>query len=162
MTKSEVTKEKRNKANNIINYLKPNIIMKKIAIILTFIIASGFTFTNILSENSLSGITKNIAEAIRKGNASKLAVYFNSSIDLSIPGKEGSFSKAQAKQIVKEFFTKNKPKSFKIKHKGTSSDGSNYAIGMLVTNKGNFRTYFLIKTISNKSYIQQLQFDKDK
>jgi hypothetical protein len=136
--------------------------MKKIAIIISFVIVSGFTFISLFPENSLDDITKNIANAIRKGNATELAVYFNSSIDLTVPGKEGSFSKAQAEQIVKDFFTKNTPKSFEIKHQGTSADGSNYAIGSLVTNKGNFRTYFLTKSISNKNYIQQLQFDNDK
>ena len=136
--------------------------MKKIAILMTFVIVSGFTFIHLLPENALADITKNVADAIRKGNASELAVYFNSSIDLTVPGKEGSFSKAQAEQIIKDFFAKNTPKSFEIKHQGTSSDGSNYAIGTMVTNKGNFRTYFLIKSISGKNYIQQLQFDNDK
>ncbi|NVN95044.1 MAG: DUF4783 domain-containing protein [Bacteroidetes bacterium] len=136
--------------------------MKKIAIILCFVIASGFTFISLLPENSLEDITKNVTNAIRKGSASELAVYFNSSIDLTVPDKEGSFSKAQAEQIVKDFFTKNTPKSFEIKHQGKSADGSNYAIGTLVTNTGNFRTYFLIKSIANKSCIQQLQFDNDK
>jgi len=136
--------------------------MKKIAVILTFIIVSGFTFIHLNPENALDDITKNVASAIRKGSASELAVYFNSSIDLTVPGKEGSFSKAQAEQIVKDFFSKNTPKSFEIKHQGKSADGSNYAIGTLVTNNGNFRTYFLIKNISNKNYIQQLQFDNDK
>ena len=136
--------------------------MKKIAIILTFVIASGFTLISLLPENSLEDITKNVTNAIRKGSASELAVYFNSSIDLTVPDKEGSFSKAQAEQIVKDFFTKNTPKSFEIKHQGKSADGSNYAIGTLVTNTGNFRTNFLIKSIANKSYIQQLQFDNDK
>ncbi len=136
--------------------------MKKIAVILTFVIASGFTFLHLNPENSQEDITKNVSNAIRKGSSSELAVYFNSSIDLTVPGKEGSFSKAQAEQIMKDFFTKNTPKSFEIKHQGKSADGSNYAIGTLVTNNGNFRTYFLIKSIANKNYIQQLQFDNDK
>lgn len=136
--------------------------MKKIAIILTFIIISGFTLVSLLPENSLEDITKSIANAIRKGNATELAVYFNSSIDLTVLGKEGSYSKAQAEQIVKEFFAKNTPKSFEIKHQGTSSDGSYYAIGTLITNNGSYRTYFLIKNIANKNFIQQLQFDNDK
>jgi hypothetical protein len=136
--------------------------MKKIAIIITIFIVSTFMHTGFISDAALADITKNVADAIRKGNASELAVYFNSSIDLTVPGKEGSFSKAQAEQIVKEFFAKNSPISFEIKHKGTSSDGSNYAIGTLHTLKANFRCYFLIKTIANKSFIQQLQFDTDK
>ena len=136
--------------------------MRKIAVILIFVIASGFTFFNLSPKNSLADITKNVADAIRKGSASELAVYFNSTIDLTILDKEGTFSKAQAEQIIKDFFTKNTPKSFEIKSQGTSSDGSNYVIGALVTSKGNFRTYFLVKTIANKSYIQQLQFDNDR
>ncbi len=135
--------------------------MKKFAIILTFILSAGFALANLIADNSLADITKNVTEAIRKGNSSELAAFFNSSIDLTVQGKEGTFSKAQAEQIVKEFFLKNTPKSFNIKHQGNSSDGSNYVIGTLVTNNGNFRVYFLIKSISGKLFIQQLQFEND-
>ena len=136
--------------------------MKKIVVILLFFVASGFTFFNLISDQKVADITKNIANAIRKGNVDDLSNYFNSTIDLIVPSKEGSFSKAQATQIVKEFFTKYPPKTFEIKHQGSSSDGSNYAIGSLVTPKGKFRTYFLIKNVSGKHYIQQLMFETEK
>ncbi len=136
--------------------------MKKIVVILLFFVATGFTFFSVIPDQKAVDISKGIAEAIRKGNVNDLSNYFNSTIDLTIPGKEGSFSKAQAAQIVKEFFTKYPPKTFEVKHQGSSSDGSNYTIGSLVTPKGKFRTYYLIKNVSGKYYIQQLMFETEK
>ncbi len=136
--------------------------MRKFIVIILFYIASGFTFFNMTPEQKVADISKGIAEAIRKGNVNDLSNYFNSTIDLTTPGKEGSFSKAQAAQIVKEFFTKYPPKTFEVKHQGASSDGSNYTIGSLGTPKGKFRTYYLIKNVSGKYYIQQLMFETEK
>ncbi len=136
--------------------------MKKLAIILSFIMLAGIALANLLPANSLADITKSVTDAIRKGSSTELSAYFNASIDLTVQGKEGTFSKAQAEQIVKEFFLKNQPKSFNIKHQGNSADGSNYVIGTLTTtNNLNFRVYFLIKSIGGKLCIQQLQFDND-
>jgi hypothetical protein len=135
--------------------------MKKLAIILSFVLVAGIALANLFPANTLADITKSVTEAIRKGSSTELSAFFNSSIDLTVLGKEGTFSKAQAEQIVKEFFQKNTPKSFNIKHQGNSSDGSNYVIGTLTTNNGNFRVYFLIKNIEGKLCIQQLQFEKD-
>ena len=135
--------------------------MKRLFLILFLILPFNVAFSNIVEPVIIPDITKNVTEAIRKGNYAELATFFNSSIDLTVLGKEGTYSKSQAQQIVKEFFQKNIPKSFNVKHQGKSSDGSNYLIGTLTTNNGNFRVYFLIKTISGKSFIQQLQFEKD-
>ncbi len=136
--------------------------MKKLTIILSFIMLAGIALANLLPANSLADITKSVSEAIRKGSATELSAFFNASIDLSVQGKEGTFSKAQAEQILKDFFIKNQPKTFNIKHQGNSVDGSNYVIGTLnTTNNLNFRVYFLIKNIGGKLCIQQLQFEND-
>ena len=74
--------------------------MKKLTIILSFIMLAGIAVANLLPSNSLADITKIVSEAIRKGSATELSSYFNASIDLSVQGKEGTFSKAQAEQIL--------------------------------------------------------------
>ena len=95
-----------------------------------------------LSNPAVSGLEltafsgEDIASAIRSANAPALAKYFNSSIDLSLPGNEITCSKAQAEQIVRDFFAKNPPKSFKINHQGASKDGSQFFIGTYVSAKG--------------------------
>jgi hypothetical protein len=120
-----------------------------------------FFIFHLFAKTNDADIVRSIAEAIRKGNATELSQYFYNTIDISVQDKEGTFSKAQAEQILKDFFSKNTPKSFEIKHQGTSSDGSNYIIGNLITQRGNFRVYFLIKNISGKQYLQQLQIEAD-
>jgi hypothetical protein len=103
-----------------------------------------------------------ISLALNAGDASKLAAHFNTPVDLVIPGNEGSYSKKQAEQIVKAFFIAQPVKSFKMEHKGTSDDGSQYMIGTHKSTTGKvFRVYILIKAGSVESLIQQLQFEEE-
>ncbi|HOY31976.1 MAG TPA: DUF4783 domain-containing protein [Bacteroidales bacterium] len=106
-------------------------------------------------------ITTSIAAAIKDGDSKKLASYFNSSIDLTVPGTEGTYSKSQAEMIVKDFFTKFPPVTFKINQQGSSTEGSQFAVGILATKSGVFRTYFLIKKVNNLPLIHQLQFEEE-
>ncbi|MEI6576074.1 MAG: DUF4783 domain-containing protein [Bacteroidota bacterium] len=101
-----------------------------------------------------------VSLAIKSGNAAALALHFNSTIDLLVPGQELTCSKIQAEQIVKDFFAKNPPKSFKINHQGSSKDGSQFSIVTYVsTNNKSFRTYFLLKKTPSGMSVQQLQFE---
>lgn len=109
---------------------------------------------------AMGDITPAVAAALRSGNASGLAAYFNATIDLTLPGSEGTYSKSQAELIVKGFFSTNKPSDFTIQHKGSSGDGSQFCIGLLVTDNGDFRTYFLVKTSNDRSVVTQLQFEE--
>lgn len=102
-----------------------------------------------------------ISNAVEKGNSSELAEYFNTTIDLSVPGKEGTYSKVQSELIIKEFFENNKPVSFKINHNGSSNDGSQYAIGSLKSANQSFRLYFLVKKTTGKYLIHQLEIEEE-
>lgn len=113
------------------------------------------------SDNPEQDINGSVASAIKSGDAKALAAYFNSSIDLTVPGSDGTYSKSQAEMIVKNFFATNKPVSFSINQNGNSSEGSQYSIGTLVTAKIKFRTYFLVKKIGGKPLITQLQFEQE-
>ena len=101
-----------------------------------------------------------IANAIRSGDSKQIASFFNSSIDLTIMNREDVYSKAQAELIVKDFLVKNVPKSFSILHKGSSKEGTLYAIGNLTTMNGKtFRTSFFVKISGGKHLIQELRFE---
>ena len=103
-----------------------------------------------------------IINAIKSGNSRELAKHFNSSIDLIIPGNEGTYSKTQAELMVGNFFRANPPKSFVVRQEGTSSDSSKYTIGQYSSsNSKSFRTYFLTKRIGSAQLIQLLQFEEN-
>jgi len=103
-----------------------------------------------------------IANAIRSGDSRQIAVYFSNSIDLTILNQEDVYSKAQAELIVKDFLGKNPPKSFSLLHKGSSKEGTLYAIGNLVTLNGKtFRTSFFVKVTAGKYQVQELRFETE-
>lgn len=116
-------------------------------------------FSVMAQKVSAQDINAKVTQAIQSSNTSELARSFNNSIDLTIPGSEGTYSKVQAEQILKSFFSKYPPVSFSINHKGNSKDGSQYAIGTYKSKSVSFRTYYLIKPIGGQLLIHQLKFE---
>ena len=133
-----------------------NIYFKLMALILPAVLCMGFTAFSGPEETATQ-----VAAAIQAGNAADLAKNFNAMIDLTLPGYDDSYSKAQAGLILKDFFTQNPVKSFKVTRQGSSPDGSQYTIGSLETGKKVFRVYFIIKSVSGQFLVQQLQVQEN-
>ncbi len=106
-------------------------------------------------------IYTDISNAIRSGDARAVSRFFNSTVDLTVLSQEEVYSKAQAEQVLRDFFSKNTPRTFNLIHKGVSKEGAKYAIGNLVTSQGlQFRTYFFVKQTPSGEFIQELRFEK--
>ncbi len=99
-----------------------------------------------------------VVTAMRSGNATQLSKYFDSRVDISLPGKSDNYSKSQAEMILKDFFSSNEVKSFQVKHKG-EQNGSQFCIGLLQTRTGNYRTKFFMKQKGDHQVVQELGFD---
>ncbi len=105
---------------------------------------------------------EDIANSLRSGDAKAVSRFFGSTVDLTIINQEEVYSKMQAEQILRDFFSKNTPRSFTIIHQGLSKEGARYAIGNLTTAQGVvFRTYFFVKTQGGSSIIQELRFMRE-
>ncbi len=105
-------------------------------------------------------VSREITTAIEEGNAKEVSKYFASNVDLKLPGSEGTYSRNQAELLLRNFFEANPPEKFTIGHQGASNDGSVYVIGHFKTqNNTTYRTYFLLKKISDKMILHQLQFE---
>ena len=128
--------------------------MKKASIVLSLFFVS-------LALSSFTGVEDEIATALKTGNAKGLSKYFSSTIDLSVLDEEDVYSKAQAELILKNFFTRHSPKSFKIMHRGTSKLGLKYTIGTLETSKGTYRVTFYVKKTGSRDFLQQLRIDEE-
>ena len=124
-------------------------------VVLGFVLLVSSSFTQLDTCEEIGG-------AIRSGDSKQLATYFANTIDLTITGREDTYSKTQAELIVRDFFSKNPPKSFTMVHKGTSKEGTLYGIGTLTTTKGAaFRTSFFAKQSGEKYFIQELRFETE-
>jgi len=130
--------------------------LHKLSLPVLIILLSFHSFT----ASAQDDINKPIVTALTAGNAATLSDYFNSMVDLGISGNEDSYSKTQATQILKDFFSKNPVKSVKITRQGTSTDGSQFSIGEMQAGTTTFRIYYLLKKVSGKFLIQQLQIQK--
>lgn len=101
-----------------------------------------------------------INNAIKRGSASDLAQFLNSTIELVLPGNEGTFSSAQAQMILASFFSKHPAKSFVVKQEGSSSSTSNFVIGTYTSSANkDFRVYYVTKKIGTKELIQHIEFE---
>jgi hypothetical protein len=135
--------------------------MKKQLLPLFILIIPVFVWMGFTAVPGPEETATQIATAIQAGNAAEISKYFNTMVDLTLPGYDDSYSKAQAGQILKEFFSQNTVKSFKINRQGSSPDGSQYSIGSLDTGKKIFRVYFLIKSVNGQNLLQQLQVQEN-
>jgi hypothetical protein len=98
-----------------------------------------------------------VINALRSGDASELAKYFDDNVELALPEKSDNYSKAQALLILKDFFSNNGVKSFEVKHKGEQAGGY-FCIGTLQTKAGNYRTTVFMKTKSGRQLVKDIRF----
>jgi pyridoxal/pyridoxine/pyridoxamine kinase len=102
-----------------------------------------------------------VVTAIKSASSAEVSRYFNSNVELTILTSEGVYSKQQAEIIVKNFFSSNPPKSVVIQHKGSSAQGSKYAIANYECAQGKFRVYIFMKESAGKMLIHELRFEKE-
>ena len=105
---------------------------------------------------------EDISRALRNGDATSLAQYFDNQVELAIMDDEDIYSKEVAAEKVKLFFSRNKPVSFSQIHKGQSKgNASHYCIGNLKTSANTYRVYIYMKKEGEKYWIKELRFDKE-
>ena len=122
--------------------------------VLTVIITNGFS-----QQVSSDSFIETITNIFKTGNSSELGKHLNPTVELELLEEENIFSKAQAELLMKDFFTKNKPSSFKVNHQGNKGNTS-FAIGTLVTQSGSFRVSVLMKTDKDKLLIHQIRVER--
>jgi hypothetical protein len=111
----------------------------------------------LLSSFKLQSNIDEVIGALRSGNSAQLSGYFDDNVELTLPDKSDSYSKAQAQLIVKDFFGNNGVKGFELKHKG-DSPGGHFCIGTLQTNAGNFRTNVFMKVKNGREVVKEIRF----
>jgi hypothetical protein len=102
-----------------------------------------------------------VVNAIHAADARKVAKYFSTSVELTVLQDEGVYSKQQAEVILKSFFAQHPPKSVVINHRGSSAQGSRYAIATYDCAQGKYRTYIFMNDSGNGMFIQELKFEKE-
>ncbi|HQY11535.1 MAG TPA: DUF4783 domain-containing protein [Ferruginibacter sp.] len=112
----------------------------------------------LISSFTLFSSIDEVIGAMKAGNASEVAKFFDNTVEINMPEKSNSYSRSQAELVLKDFFAVNSVKSFDVLHKGENS-GSQYCIGTLVTRNGSFRTTIFMKQKGDKQLLQEITFE---
>lgn len=120
-------------------------------------------FSIFISLNSMQTYSQDavesIASALKAGDSAKLGKFLNRTVELEIIEDENMYSKAQAELMLKDFFSKNKPTNFIVNHQGSKAETS-FAIGILVTSKGNYRVSIFMKSENDSMLIHQFRIER--
>ena len=126
--------------------------MKKWTLIITLFLLSDLGFGQEKESQAIAGFFKS-------GSVSGIASFFPASLDMTILETEDVFSKAQATQIISQFFKAHKSTDFIVNHKGSSKGGDYYQIGTLKTNNGTYRVTYFLKKDQDQVYIKRLKIE---
>lgn len=122
--------------------------MKKLIPAAIFVLATAFTV--------MAGL-EDVINSLKTGNAKELAKYIDDTIEISLPGKSDSYSRAQGTVVLQDFFDTNGVKGFEVKFKGENS-GNEFCVGTLVCKAGSYRTTVFMKTSSGKQLVKEIRF----
>ena len=125
--------------------------MKRFFTLLTLgALLSSFTFFSSIEE---------VITAMKAGNSTDIARFFDNTVEINTPDKSNSYSKSQGELVLRDFFTSNVVKSFTVNHKGENSN-SQFCIGTLVTKNGTYRTTIYMKLKGDKQLLHTITFEK--
>ena len=102
------------------------------------------------------------AELLKEGNTRELAATFSSTIEMTILGEDNVYSNAQAEQALAEFFKRCQPHSAKVLHRITSNVHYQYAVIILATSNGTYRTCISLKSVNGKFEVNELRIEAEK
>ena len=123
--------------------------VKKILIISSLYVVANLHGAVCESKPSALSLPDEIVQGFVDGDAKVISKYFNTSVELIFSENQGVYSKAQAEQMLKNFFCNNASSSgkftYKHLHSSTNRDNIQYYIGQLHTGKGSYRVTIHIK-----------------
>ena len=102
-----------------------------------------------------------IRRSIQTGNTDILSRNCDSHVEIITDKNSGTYSKNQAKFVLKEFFIDYPASSFKYLHQGASPAGAKYAVGLYTSPKASFRVSIKFRNDGEKLFIDSIQFTKE-
>src|SRR6185369_4977173 len=112
-------------------------------------------------QTSAQAIFTPMKDAVKAGDASELAKYLNTSIDLNLEGEVNTYSKAQAEFVLRDFFKKHTPDDFSIVHTGSSKGGLQFAIGKYQSGADNYNVLMRVREVGKAFLIHEMSFTKE-
>jgi citrate lyase beta subunit len=120
-------------------------------------------FVNISSSIAFQGdVIDGLSAHFKTGNSKEIAASFSPSVDLIIIDEEDVYSKAQAEQILRSFFSKYPPVKSAVIHRLNTNPNYRYGALSLATKNGTFRVSITMKKSGSAFFITELRIETEK
>lgn len=118
-----------------------------------------FATTTILSaQPNFNGVIS----AIKAGNTNDISNFMSANVEVSVGSSDGTYAKAEAIGVIKQFFQKNAPTNCTLVHSGAARDGASYyCIGNLLAGGSKYRVYVYFKDNGGQYLIQEMRFEPE-
>jgi len=127
------------------------------------ILALIVMFLHLQPQEAMQGdIADELATNFKQGNSKEIAKSFAPSIELIIIDQEDVYNRAQAEQILKDFFLKNPPSKASIIHKLSNNPNYRLTILSLTAKTEKFRVTVTMKKASNTFQITELRIEPER
>lgn len=124
--------------------------------ILVFFVWLGAFVPNTLIQGDFAD---ELAGHFKQGNSKEIAKSFASSVELIIIDQEDVYNKAQAEQILKDFFLKNTPTKTTVVHRLSTNPNYRLAVLSMNTRSEKYRVTITLKKSSNTFLITELRLE---
>jgi hypothetical protein len=104
----------------------------------------------------------NAAELLRTGQIHELSKTFAATVELSVLGDENIYTAAKAGQVLTDFFKNKQVQSVKILHRVESNPNIRFAILILTTTNGTYRTSITYKQVKGQFVLNDLHVEEEK
>jgi hypothetical protein len=119
--------------------------------------------TQIVNPTAMQGdIVDTLSALFKSANSKEIGKNFSASVELKINEEEDVYSKAQAEQIIREFFNKTTPVNSTVVHLINTNPNYRFGVLSLSTKSGKFRVAITLKKVSNAFFITELRIEPEK
>jgi hypothetical protein len=102
------------------------------------------------------------AELIKQGDIRRLSKDFSSNVELTIMGEGDVYPSTEAETKLSDFFAQHQPRSVKILHRIVSNPNFRFAVLILTTNNGVYRTSFSLRKVNESFELNELRIEAEK
>jgi hypothetical protein len=121
-----------------------------------------WSILNVSSVSFQGDIIPELAAFFKSANSKEIGAHFSPTVDLIVLEDEENYSKVQAEQIIRDFFTKHPPVSSTIIHTIDTNPNYRFCILSLSTRSGKFRVSVTLKKTGTSFFITELRIEADK
>lgn len=94
-----------------------------------------------------------VINALKAGKGDAISDCLNDLCDLDLPGYKGTYSKAQAGRIIRDFFGQHSVAGFKIIRQGVLGEKEQYTMAEMKSGPKAWKVYFVVKDKEGKGVV---------